>query len=179
MIHLEQLQDMLQALMLSDGHEIISIPVSIEKVLHLAKIIGSVLQPGDWIFLDGDLGTGKTALTRELSSFFGAQKLSTSPTFSLIQSENVSGEHPLKKIIHLDLYRLKSNEELIYLGLENEFSSKNSIVIMEWPYQIDEKGFQHFFKVTNCNKPKRILEIAIEIDETSRTYIFRKFDLGE
>lgn len=179
MIHLEQFQTVLKAILSGNGKEIVSIEVSVEKLPDLAKSIADLLEAGDWIFLDGDLGSGKTALTSDISKSLGSKNISTSPTFSLIQTENISSHPAIKKIVHLDLYRIKSNEELLYLGLENEFSKKDSIVLMEWPYQIDDDGFKNFFNVTNCQKPKRVLEISIELAENSRVYIFRKTSLGE
>jgi tRNA threonylcarbamoyladenosine biosynthesis protein TsaE len=152
----------------------------------LAESIVPCLLPGDWIFLDGDLGSGKTALTKQLSIVLGAENFSTSPTFSILNTETLNKEKSildksinLKKLIHLDLYRLKSGKELNFLGLEAEFNPSSSICIIEWPYNIDSSDYDNFFKLTNCSKPKRVIEIFIELteDPLKRSYIFKKTEI--
>lgn len=178
MIQLEDLKVTLGSILNGHADEIVAIELPAERLDSLASIISDQLQPGDWILLDGDLGAGKTTLVSCLSKCLGVENILTSPTFSLIQSEKIESHPAIKKLVHLDLYRLKSDQELIYLGLENEFSKNNTVVFIEWPYQVTEEGFQHFFKVTNCQKPKRVLEISIELTESSRQYAFRKINFG-
>lgn len=161
----------------------IEIQLSLLELGKLTEIITSFLNPGDWLFLDGDLGTGKTAFTKELSIPLGANEFSTSPTFSILNTEKLN---PLKGIseknskiinfIHLDLYRLKNGKELIFLGLENEFNLNNSVCVFEWPYNVDEDDFENLFKITKCPRPKRIFEISIEINSQNpdRTYSFKR-----
>ena len=82
-------------------------------------------------------------------------------------------------MIHLDLYRLKKGVELLYLGLEQEFSPKNSICIFEWPYNIENEDFLTFFKITKCPMPLRVIEIQFELDSENehRVYNIRKIQL--
>jgi tRNA threonylcarbamoyladenosine biosynthesis protein TsaE len=145
------------------------------EIPELAKIICAKLEPGDWLFLDGDLGSGKTAFTKELSIFLGANEFSTSPTFSILNSEILNPLKGIKnskilKLIHLDLYRLKNGKELIYLGLDS------SICVFEWPYNVEEEDFDSLFNVTKCPRPKRIIEILIDLnsDSSSRKYTIKK-----
>ncbi|WP_338635971.1 tRNA (adenosine(37)-N6)-threonylcarbamoyltransferase complex ATPase subunit type 1 TsaE [Spirobacillus cienkowskii] len=163
-----------------------TIEIELSELHILAESIIPCLLPGDWIFLDGDLGSGKTALTKQLSIALGAESFSTSPTFSILNTETLNKEKSildksinLNKLIHLDLYRLKSGKELNFLGLEDEFNLSSSICIIEWPYNIDESDYENFFKLTKCPKPKRILEISIELTEDPliRSYAFKKTEI--
>jgi tRNA threonylcarbamoyladenosine biosynthesis protein TsaE len=95
--------------------------------LKLGERIGSVLQGGETIALIGELGAGKTLLTRGVVSGAGiSSDLVTSPTFTLIQEYF----GPIS-IIHVDLYRIEYPEELPSLGLD-EYFSPQSAVLIEW-----------------------------------------------
>ncbi|KAB8028143.1 tRNA (adenosine(37)-N6)-threonylcarbamoyltransferase complex ATPase subunit type 1 TsaE [Fluviispira multicolorata] len=161
----------------------ISIQISFADLNSFSQFLVSFLKAGDWLFLDGDLGAGKTSLTKEISLSLGAKQHSTSPTFSILNTENLIDNNisqnsysDLKKLVHLDLYRLKSGRELLYLGLEEEFNSKNTLCVFEWPYNIDNDDYRSFFQITKCSKPKRIIEICIEIGEQEdlRIYHFKR-----
>ncbi|PTW00549.1 tRNA threonylcarbamoyladenosine biosynthesis protein TsaE [Halanaerobium saccharolyticum] len=79
------------------------------------------------ILLKGDLGTGKTLITKAAASVFGYQGEVTSPTFNLVQE--YSGE---KEIIHMDLYRLDRTEELLEIGFE-DYLNREAVIFIEWP----------------------------------------------
>ncbi|MES2615861.1 MAG: tRNA (adenosine(37)-N6)-threonylcarbamoyltransferase complex ATPase subunit type 1 TsaE [Bdellovibrionota bacterium] len=139
----------------------------------LAQAIHNILQVGDWVFLDGDLGSGKTALAKELSVLFGLQNFFTSPTFSILNNEKLpTAIRGVEQLLHLDLYRLKSGKELYYIGLEQEFRVENSIALFEWPDVLDEEEWENFFNITGCSRPKRILRIQIDGSEGERSYVF-------
>ena len=89
--------------------------------------MGHTLKGGDVLALTGDLGAGKTLITRGIALGLGitAEQV-TSPTFTLIQT--YEGRLPL---IHVDLYRLENPSAILQLGLEDYFTAKN-IVIIEW-----------------------------------------------
>ncbi len=89
------------------------------------QIIGAI------IYLEGDLGAGKTTLTRGLMRGFGYEGAVKSPTYTIIEPY----EFEKSKIYHFDLYRLTHAEEVEYLGAEEYFSSAN-LCLIEWP----EKG---------------------------------------
>jgi len=100
---------------------------SVQETIQFGKDIGRQLTGGDVLALTGDLGTGKTVLTRGIALGLGIpMEQVSSPTFTLIQE--YPGSIPL---VHMDLYRLKGPSELSALGLE-EYFTPSTIVIIEW-----------------------------------------------
>jgi tRNA threonylcarbamoyladenosine biosynthesis protein TsaE len=94
----------------------------------LGNCLSTVLEPGNLILLSGDLGAGKTSLTKAIASGLGIEEREvTSPSFTIIH-EHLNGRLPL---IHVDLYRLGPHADITEIGLEDYFDGKN-IVIVEW-----------------------------------------------
>jgi tRNA threonylcarbamoyladenosine biosynthesis protein TsaE len=100
---------------------------SVQETIQFGKQIGQQLTGGEVLALTGDLGTGKTVLTRGIALGLGIpMDQVSSPTFTLIQ------EYPGSiRLIHVDLYRLERPSELSALGLE-EYFTPSTIVIIEW-----------------------------------------------
>lgn len=89
--------------------------------------IAEALEPGDVVALVGDLGTGKTALTKYIAEGLGVTEEINSPTFTIVK-EYRSGRLPL---YHFDVYRLGSSEELFDIGAEEMLDGDGACVI-EW-----------------------------------------------
>ncbi len=89
--------------------------------------IADALEPGDVVALTGDLGTGKTALTKYIAEGLGVKEEISSPTFTIIK-EYKSGRLPL---YHFDVYRLGSGDELLDTGAEELLDGDGACVI-EW-----------------------------------------------
>ncbi len=85
------------------------------------------LKPGDVIAMIGDLGTGKTTLTKYIAAGLGIEETVTSPTFTVVQ-EYKSGRLPL---YHFDVYRVNDPDELFEIGFE-EYLYSDGAVIVEW-----------------------------------------------
>lgn len=100
---------------------------SVEKTLAFGERVGHLLTGGDILALTGDLGVGKTLITRGIALGLGipAEQVS-SPTFTIIQA--YEGRIP---VIHVDLYRLENPSAIAQLGLEDYLTPQN-IVIIEW-----------------------------------------------
>ncbi|MGC1254002.1 MAG: tRNA (adenosine(37)-N6)-threonylcarbamoyltransferase complex ATPase subunit type 1 TsaE [Candidatus Acidiferrales bacterium] len=102
---------------------------SSEETIEQGRQIGAVLKPPVLILLSGDLGAGKTTLTKGIAAGLGAAREDdvTSPTFTLVHRYEGS-----TRVYHVDLYRIDGLHDLETLGLEDIFS-ENAIVIVEWP----------------------------------------------
>jgi tRNA threonylcarbamoyladenosine biosynthesis protein TsaE len=101
----------------------------------LGAALARVLAPGLTIYLHGDLGAGKTALTRALLHAAGHAGKVKSPTYTLAEPYQVSLAGRQVQVIHFDLYRMSSPEEFLDAGFREDFNQDN-ICIVEWP----EKG---------------------------------------
>ena len=91
------------------------------------------LKPGSIVALVGDLGTGKTTLTRYIAEGLGILEPIQSPTFTIIR-EHRSGRLPL---FHFDVYRLEGPEDLFELGYEDYFFGEG-VTIVEWADKVAE-----------------------------------------
>lgn len=100
---------------------------SAEDTMNLGERLGRELEPGDVVALYGELGSGKTTLTKGLARGLGVPTEVFSPTFTLIH-EHPGGRIPL---YHVDLYRLEDEEEVWNLGIE-DYLYGNGVTIIEW-----------------------------------------------
>lgn len=91
------------------------------------------LKPGDIIALIGDLGTGKTTLTKFIAEGLGITGMITSPTFTIVQ-EYTEGRLPL---YHFDVYRINDPEEMYELGYEEYFFGQG-VCVIEWADLIED-----------------------------------------
>ncbi|MDN4055215.1 tRNA (adenosine(37)-N6)-threonylcarbamoyltransferase complex ATPase subunit type 1 TsaE [Massilia sp. YIM B02763] len=101
----------------------------------LGAALAKVLAPGLVIYLHGDLGAGKTALTRALLQAAGHRGAVKSPTYTLSEPYRVELDGRPLSLIHYDLYRMSSPEEFLDAGFREDFDGRN-VCIVEWP----EKG---------------------------------------
>lgn len=93
------------------------------ETLGLAKRVGGLLRPGDWVCLLGDLGAGKTVFVRGLGESLHCLGIVRSPTFALIQTYKTRTGN-IKRLNHVDLYRLEGKD----------------ISSLEWDALLDEDG---------------------------------------
>ena len=94
--------------------------------------IGKVLKPGDIVALNGDLGAGKTTITKGISKALGIEEEITSPTYTIVSEY----EAPLP-LYHMDMYRIDGIEEFELLGVD-ELLFGQGVSLIEWSERIAE-----------------------------------------
>ena len=122
--------------------------------------LGSLLEAGTWVGLDGDLGAGKTCFVRGVASGLGVPSgwPVTSPTFTLL---NVyEGRIPL---YHLDLYRLSSEDDLEAIGYYDLFTEEG-VVIVEWAGRISSSApSRHLsFLIDQLSESRRRFSLTLQ-----------------
>jgi tRNA threonylcarbamoyladenosine biosynthesis protein TsaE len=117
----------------------------------LAQRLAARLKPGIVIYLQGDLGAGKTTLVRGMLNALGYGGRVKSPTYTLVETYHVAG----LEFRHFDLYRLRDGEEWEAAGFRDEFDGHN-IFLIEWPE--NAQGLV----------PQADMEITFEILENGR-----------
>lgn len=95
--------------------------------------LGAGAKAGDVIALIGDLGTGKTTLTKYIAEGLGITEYITSPTFNIIK-EYRSGRLPL---FHFDVYRIADVDEMFEIGYEEYFFG-DGVCVIEWADIVEE-----------------------------------------
>ena len=106
---------------------------NIEETRAFGASLAAELEPGDVIALSGDLGTGKTTLTKAVAEALGVKSAVTSPTFTIVR-EHDEGRIPL---YHFDLYRVHDEDELFEIGFD-DYLHGNGVCLIEWAELIDE-----------------------------------------
>jgi tRNA threonylcarbamoyladenosine biosynthesis protein TsaE len=103
-----------------------------QETKKLAGEFAQKLRGGEVVFLNGDLGSGKTTFVRGVAQSLGFHEPVRSPSFTLVNRYKVSSGG-INEIVHVDLYRLKTPDELRALALDEEIGRNDAIVFVEWP----------------------------------------------
>jgi len=121
------------------------------EMIALGEKIAPFLKCGDILALIGNLGAGKTHLTKGIANYFQYSGNVTSPTFGLIH------EYENTPLIHADLYRLEQAEELLHIGWE-DYLEQNRILIVEWADRFPELLPQdtHWIKIEHDKKVRHL-----------------------
>jgi len=108
-----------------------------KQTIQFGKKIAKNLRPGDILCLCGNLGTGKTTLVKGIAQGLRIKKNITSPTFTLMNIYDTRNtEYRICHLAHIDTYRLKSERELIEIGVEDYLGAPDTVCVIEWPEKI-------------------------------------------
>lgn len=127
----------------------------------LSEVIKQAILSGDIhvLFLDSDLGAGKTTLTKKILSSLGYDKVVSSPTFNIMKEYHFKDYN----IYHFDIYRVES--EVYDLGFEEIWEDSTAISIIEWSKYLPEE-FQNMFD----------LKISIKLNDENRLFAIEGHD---
>jgi len=134
-----------------------------EETARLAERLAADIVPGTVLALSGGLGAGKTLFVQHVARALGVKGEVTSPTFQLMNLYCGKKNMP---IVHFDLYRLETPEELDDIGFHEYAEQPDGLVVIEWPDKFAEE------------LPEDYIRIAIERTgdgENSRELTFEKF----
>ncbi|MDT0267795.1 tRNA (adenosine(37)-N6)-threonylcarbamoyltransferase complex ATPase subunit type 1 TsaE [Streptomyces sp. DSM 44915] len=113
---------------LTEPHLTCRVPTA-ERMTALGRRLAGLLRPGDLVLLTGELGAGKTTMTRGLGEGLGVRGAVTSPTFVIARVHPPLGEGP--PLVHVDAYRLGGGlDEMEDLDLD--VALPESVVVVEW-----------------------------------------------
>ncbi len=127
----------------------------------LAEQLAALLPSGS-VWLAGDLGAGKTTLTRYWLQALGHKGAVKSPTYTLVEPYSIEQDDGTTKLVyHTDLYRIQDPEELSLIGFDEYLEDKNALVIIEWPSRADNY----------LPPPTLFIDITQSVDETRQVEI--------
>lgn len=127
---------------------------NLEETERFGKFLGENLNPGDVLCLNGDLGAGKTTLTKSIALGLGIEDYVTSPTFTIVNEY-----YGKVNLYHIDTYRLDDKVDVDYLGFDEYFYSEG-VTIVEWAEKIKDTLPEEYIEINISSKEdKRKLEI--------------------
>lgn len=143
----------------SDMEKILS---SEQETIEFGKTLSQQLRGGDILFLSGELGAGKTTLTKGIAAGLGVTHTITSPTFTLMNIYPIKNNE-IKQLVHIDTYRLENEQQLIEIGTEDYLGAPDTVCIVEWPEKIsmltkNKKTIS--VKIVNNEKNQRLITIS-------------------
>ena len=115
---------------------------SVEDTTKLGINLGKLLKSGDIVCLTGDLGTGKTHITKGIAKGLGIEDNITSPTFTIVNEY----ENGRLKLNHFDVYRVSDPDEIYAIGFDDYIFS-DAVSIIEWANYIEEILPQDFLHI--------------------------------
>lgn len=114
----------------TDSNELPLVATAIIEAVMKLKPTGAHL-----VLLSGDLGAGKTAVTKAIAQLLGVDAVVSSPTFVIMRHYEPQHNY-FTDMYHMDAYRIDSLEEVVPLHLEAIFSKSHSLFCIEWPERI-------------------------------------------
>lgn len=102
---------------------------SVSQTWQIAAELLSSMPDGGTITLTGEMGAGKTAFAQGIALALGINRPVASPTFTLVSEYPLAGG---RKLVHMDLYRIHTPDDLLAIGF-TEYLQPGNVVVIEWP----------------------------------------------
>ena len=135
---------------------------NLEETEKFGIFLGENLKAGDVVCLNGDLGAGKTTLTKSIAKGLGIHDYVTSPTFTIVNEY-----YGKIDLYHIDTYRLDDMVDVDYLGFDEYFYS-DGVTIVEWAEKIRDSLPEEYMEINiKSHDDKRDLDI---------NYVGNRFD---
>lgn len=115
-----------------------------KQTQRLGNCLGACLRPGDVVLLRGEMGAGKSVLTRAAARAMGVEGPVPSPTFTILNIH----EGCAMNLYHFDLYRLEGADALYEMGLEEYIPAKDGASLIEWPEMAEEAMPESVLEIT-------------------------------
>lgn len=122
---------------------------SAAETISLGRRLAELVRPGEVLLLVGELGTGKTTFVQGLAEGLGESRRARSPSFTIVHSYE-GGKYPL---VHVDLFRCSSANEVLDLGLE-ELISAPAVAAIEWGERAMSVAGEHFLELEFAWEPE-------------------------
>lgn len=103
-----------------------------QETKKLAQELGASLKTGLTICLGGEMAAGKTTFSQGIGLAFGISRM-VSPTFMIMREYPITNHPIIKRLFHIDLYRLQTVEEIKAFNLEELWSDPSHLLLIEWP----------------------------------------------
>lgn len=130
-----------------------------QEMRHIGEKIGRHLKAGSVLILTGELGTGKTTLTKGIAKGLDIQQMIKSPTYTIVCE--YEGRLPL---YHMDVYRIDGDTDGVEL---EEYIRDDSVVIIEWGELIDDPIINHPIRITLDRLPDDNRQIVIDFGKNT------------
>lgn len=137
---------------------------------HLAAQLAALPLTGS-VWLAGDLGAGKTTLTRYWLQALGHTGAVKSPTYTLVEPYNIEQKDgSIKPVYHADLYRLQDPEELSFIGFDEYLDEPNALVIIEWASRADSylpppTMFINMTQTNSDDNDKEVRQVELQLSK--------------
>ncbi len=120
------------------GSLIAAVSGGYEDTLRIGRLFAEILEDGDVVGMDGDLGAGKTALASGIASGLGVRASVPSPTFTILHEYDAGGQATggIRRLFHFDVYRLVGEEDFCAMGFDEYLGSTGSVCLIEWAEKV-------------------------------------------
>lgn len=127
-----------------------------EETYNWAVEFGKSLKQGDMVALYGNLGAGKTVMSRGICKGLGFEGSVCSPTYTILHE--YPNDPPL---FHFDLYRLEPGAELYEVGFDHDYLSRG-ITLIEWPERLEDQTADVTYKINIEIVSENVREVTVE-----------------